>query len=50
MQPEMSFYPDTSQKRYRGTEGIRKELVIMRCLGISAIKDRCEDMKREANS
>lgn len=46
----MSFYPDVSQKRHRGTEGIKKELMIMRCLGISAIKDKCEDVKTEADS
>lgn len=39
-----------NKKRYKGTQGMRKEVMIMRCQGTSTMKERSEDMKEDAGS
>lgn len=39
-----------NEKRYKGTQGMRKELMIMRCRGTSTMKERSEGVKEDMGS
>lgn len=39
-----------NKKRYKGPQGMRKEVMIMRCQGTSTMKEQSEDMKEDVGS